>query len=89
MNHAIVTIASDVKADCRMDIKTNGVHPAIIYEAALILHEAMAKQMVKEAQSVVGDDPKAQEQYLDQMLKQQGVGKGNEGGNIKRIIKGN
>jgi hypothetical protein len=89
MNSAVIIIDGDVKAKTRMDVKTNGVHPAIIYEAADQLMRWAATEMVNEAKKVVGNDEKALEKYLDQMLKQLGVGKGNDGPGINNLIKGN
>lgn len=88
-NKAIILIDGDVKAKVRLDITTNSVHPAVIYEAADQIMRWAAREMVKEAQKAVGDNPKAQEKYMDQMLKNLGVGKGNEGPGLSNLIKDN
>lgn len=88
-NKAIILIDGDVKSKTRLDINTNGVHPAIIYEAADQVMRWAAREMVKEAQAAVGNDAKAQEKYMDHMLKNLGVGKGNDGPGLDGLIKGN
>lgn len=66
MNKAIVTIPEGLSG---MDITTNGVHPVVMLNGLNMAQKHFARELVAMAREAVGDDPKAQEQWLDRITK--------------------
>lgn len=50
------------------NVETNGVNPITIINAMKVLTKHFARELVKEAEKAVGDNPKAQEQYLNKLI---------------------
>jgi hypothetical protein len=51
--------------DLQVDVQLNGVAHIEVIEFLQSVQKILAKQMVDEARKHVGDDPKAQEKWLD------------------------
>lgn len=66
MNTAVIKITPEAK-DNQVDIQTNGVSKLVVLDFLKGCMEVLAKQIVEEARQHVGDDPKAQEKWIDQM----------------------
>ncbi len=51
--------------DTQVDVQLNGVSHIEVIEFLQSVNKILARQMVDEARKQVGDDPKAQERWLD------------------------
>jgi hypothetical protein len=67
MNKAIIIIPEDGN---NLDVTTNGIHLYTIVNSLHNLQRALCQQLVKQAKNAVGNDPKAQEKYLDNIIRQ-------------------
>lgn len=71
------------------DLTTNGVHMVTIVEHLNNLTRALSQQLVKEAEKMVGTDPRQQEKYLQQLCDEAHRQQGKNGGiGFRDIIKG-
>lgn len=66
MKTCIIKITPDHKTT-PLDIQTNGVNKLEIVDFLESLVKVLARQIVEEARQHVGDDPKAQEKWIDSM----------------------
>lgn len=64
MRKAVITITPDDPHN-QIDCQTGKVSKIEIIESLQALIKGLAQQMVEEARQQVGDDPKAQEKWLD------------------------
>src|SRR4051794_20335304 len=67
MNKAIITIPAN---GLNAEVTTNGVNPITIINVLQVLQKHFANEILKEAYKAVGDNLKAQEAYIDRLIKQ-------------------
>jgi hypothetical protein len=67
MSTAVIKIPEGIDG---MDCQSNGVHPIVLVNALDMLTKHYATQMAEMARKAVGNNPRAQEQWLDRLTKQ-------------------
>jgi len=67
MNKAVITIPSNGQ---NAEVTTNGVNPITIINVLSVLQKHFATEILKEAYQAVSNNLKAQEAYIDKLIKQ-------------------
>lgn len=66
MNSAVILIPAEGN---NVNLQTNGVNAITILNAMKNLSQILAQELLKDARHAVGDNPAAQEKYLDKLCK--------------------